>query len=361
MPLWSSHHPLRRAPPGAPSAPSERCHSVRIVTALLSGSFVRIFERTSLVIGAVAASLLIAEGCLRLVGYSYTPLRIEVIRNNEWRPYHAFQDKHFVYDSALIWRPKIGFSIFNSQGYRGRELAPTKGARELRIFTFGDSNTLGWSGPAGPNWPEYLQRLFDQTGASVTVVNAGVYGYSAFQGLERFKEALPLKPDMALISFGGNDAHLVAASDSEFANRLGTWTRVEYAVARAKVGQLILAVLDRFGGKRDERVVPRVSLEDYRRYLEQIANLGEAHKIRIVLLTRPFTGESPHPLWWKHLAPAYNAATIDVGKRNGLPVIDVYSYFMHAPEYFSDESHFTEAGHRRMAELMYERLRPLLR
>src|SRR4030095_3444109 len=114
------------------------------------------------------------------------------------------------------------------------------------------------------------QRLFDQTGASVTVVNAGVYGYSAFQGLERFKEALPLQPDMALISFGGNDAHLVAASDSEFANRLGTWTRVEYAVARAKVGQLVLAGLARFGGKRDGRVVPRVRLEGYRRDRAQI-------------------------------------------------------------------------------------------
>jgi hypothetical protein len=95
------------------------------------------------------ASLLIVEGLLRLVGYSYTPLKIEVIKKNEWRPYHAFQDKNFVYDPALIWRPKIGLSIFNSQGYRGRELAPTKGARELRIFAFGDSNTLGWRGPAG--------------------------------------------------------------------------------------------------------------------------------------------------------------------------------------------------------------------
>jgi lysophospholipase L1-like esterase len=327
---------------------------------LASGSFGRIVHRTLLVIGGVAASLLIAEGLLRLVGYSYTPLRIEVIKKSEWRPYHAFQDKHFVYDPALIWRPKIGFSIFNSQGYRGRELAPTKDAREFRIFAFGDSNTLGWHGPAGPNWPGYLQQLFDQTTVNVTVVNAGVWGYTAFQGLGRFKEALNLKPDLALISFGSNDAHLVTASDSEFANRPVRRTRVDQALAGAKVGHLVLAFLDRFTGKREERIVRRVSLEDYRRYLEQMVSLGEAHGIRIVLLTRPFTGESPNAWWWKHVAPEYNAATIDVGKRNGVPVIDVYSYFRYGPEYFNDESHFTEAGHRRMAEFVYEQLRPLV-
>ena len=324
-------------------------------------SFRRIFQQTLLIICGVAVSLLTAEGVLWLVGYSYTPLRIELLKKSEWRLYHAFQDKHFVYDPALIWRPRIGSPVFNSQGYRGRDLAPTKGAHELRIVAFGDSNTLGWRSPADANWPGYLQRLFDQTIATVTVVNAGVWGYSAFQGLERFKETLSLKPDMALISFGANDAHLVTMSDAEFANRPVRRMRVDAALAKTKVGQLALAVLDRFAGKRDERGVRRVSLEDYRRYLEQMVSGAKAHGIRIVLLTRPFTGESPDPLWWKNLAPAYNATILDVGKRDGIPVIDVYSYFRDTPEYFSDESHFTQAGHRRMAEFVYEQLRPLLR
>jgi len=311
-----------------------------------------------LVFGSLVAALLIAEGILWLIGYSYTPLRIEVI-NNEWRPYHTFQDKQFVYDPALIWRPKIGSSVFNSQGYRGRELAPTKDARETRIFAFGDSNTLGWDRLDGPNWPGYLQQLFDETTPSVTVVNAGVWGYTAFQGLGRFKEALSLKPDIALISFGANDAHLVTVSDSEFAQRPVRRSRVDHVLIRARVGQLVLAFLDRFAGTRQEPV-RRVSLEDYRRYLEQIVSLGKAHKVRVVLLTRPFIGEAPNIQWWKHLAPEYNAVTSDVGKRDDVPVVDVYSYFRHEPQYFSDESHFTESGHRKMAELVYKQLRTLV-
>ena len=175
--------------------------------------------RTLLVIGGIAASLLIAEGLLRLGNYSYQPLKIEVMHKSEWRPKHAFRDRHFVHDPALIWRPRVGFSPFNSQGYRGREVALAKGAHEFRILAVGDSNTLGWKGPSGPNWPGDLQQLFDVTTANVTVVNAGVYGYTVFQGLERFKQASSTKPDMALISFGSNDAHLVTASDSDFVNR----------------------------------------------------------------------------------------------------------------------------------------------
>jgi lysophospholipase L1-like esterase len=315
--------------------------------------------RTLLVIGGIAASLLIAEGLLRLGNYSYQPLKIEVMHKSEWRPKHAFRDRHFVHDPTLIWRPKTGSSPFNSQGYRGREVALAKGAHEVRILAVGDSNTLGWKGSSGPNWPGYLQQLFDETTANVTVVNAGVYGYTAFQGLERFKQALSTKPDVALISFGANDAHLVTASDSDFVSRPIRRT-IDYVLAHTKVGQLVHAAVDKFTSNRGERLVRRVSIEDYSRYLEQMVSLGERHGIQIVLLTRPFIGESPNPWWWKNAAPKYNAATIEVGKRNGVVVIDVYSYFENHPEYFVDESHFSEAGHRRMAKFMYEQIRPLL-
>src|SRR5262249_42081017 len=76
--------------------------------------------------------------------------------------------------------------------------------------------------------------------------------------------------------------------------------------------------------------------------------------VRIVLLTRPFTGSSPNPWWWKNFAHEYNAATIDVGRRLNVPVVDIYTYFNGCQDCFVDEAHFTERGHRQMAALIYD-------
>src|SRR5262245_49800303 len=180
----------------------------------------RLLKKTGLALFSLLLALALVEGLLRLVGYSYTPLSIQVIQNySEWRYFHAFEDKHFVYDPYLIWRPRSDAPGFNSQGYRGREISLEKRPGDYRIFAVGDSNTLGWIGHGDPNWPAYLEQYLNEKGGGrFTVINAGAYGYSSFQGLRRFQEALPFHPDMVLISFGCNDAMRVTISDAEFAN-----------------------------------------------------------------------------------------------------------------------------------------------
>src|SRR5215471_15283554 len=106
---------------------------------------------------AVVVALLAVEGVLRLIHYQYTPLRIEVINKwSEWRYYHAYEDRHFVYDPVLIWRPREDGEFFNKQGFRGKLLGAVRDGP--RIFAIGDSNTLGWPGSGAPNWPMYLEQ-----------------------------------------------------------------------------------------------------------------------------------------------------------------------------------------------------------
>src|SRR5262245_5268537 len=81
-------------------------------------------KRIVLVLVSLVLALGLVEVILRVVDYQYTPLRIQVLQNwSEWRYYHSFKDEHFVYDPYLIWRPKKGYSVFNSQGYRGEEVS----------------------------------------------------------------------------------------------------------------------------------------------------------------------------------------------------------------------------------------------
>jgi hypothetical protein len=99
---------------------------------------------------------------------------------------------------------------------------------------------------------------------------------------------------------------------------------------------------------------------EYRQNLRRIIGLAKENEVRCVLLTRPLIRGSEGPLCWKRFAPDYVAATIEVGAECGVPVIDVSREFKGRDEYFADESHFTEEGHRRAAALICEAIEPLL-
>ena len=315
-----------------------------------------------LVISSLFISLIISETILRLVDYSYTPLNIKVMGNiHDWRFQHTFKDSHFIYDPNLIWRPRGNHSVFNSQGYRGKELSMRKND-EFRIFAIGDSNTLGWSDKDGPNWPMYLQELLTDRDKTFSVINAGVWGYSSYQGEKRFEESLSLKPNMVLISFGANDAHMVAVSDAEFiATQYASFKPFLY---KFKTGELVIAFLDKVISSKKavgkDELVHRVSVEEYKDNLTKIIEISKKNNIECILLTRPFIGKSPDSLWWKNFAPAYVKATIEVGKNYDVPVIDMYSYFRDKDQYFADESHFNENGHRLAAKIIYDHIKHLL-
>jgi lysophospholipase L1-like esterase len=310
----------------------------------------------TLIFIVVLGMLLIFEGVLWVIDYRYTPLRIKLQKSSDWRQYHAFEDRNFIYDPELIWRPRPSSGIFNEQGYRGESLATERQPLPARIFAIGDSNTLGWAGKDGPNWPKYLEDRLNEGGLPSVVINAGVYGYTSYQGLQRFKETLVFSPDIALISFGANDAHRTLMSDAEFASRGIREDRWDKVLVKFRLGQMVLAAFDNYSGANKETLIPRVSVEEYEHNLREIIRLAREHHIRVVLLTRPFIGSSPNALWWKNFAAEYNAATMKLAARENVPVIDVYSYFRNCEACFADESHFTEKGMHMAAEIVYRKI-----
>jgi len=223
--------------------------------------------------------LILPEILLRSMGYHYCPLKLEGLTKEvdslgktDWRLFHSTQDQYFKYDPYLIWRPKQNFKIFNAEGLRGEVLALNKDEDEYRIFAIGDSNTLG--PPENLGWPEYLGQLFMKDNHSnVKVINAGVYGYSSFQGLRRFENILSYKPDMILISFGANDAHRVIISDREY---VLSKMFFEY-IAHLRICQLFIALSDKIllGVQKDNLLIPRVSLQEYEENICRIITIAK--------------------------------------------------------------------------------------
>jgi len=99
--------------------------------------------------------------------------------------------------------------ISNGDGFReNHDIAPEKSAEETRILFLGDSCTFGY----GVGWDQTFvavceDRLNNRSeGRRFECINAGVPGYSLYQGFQVLDDEGPrVKPDVVVACFGFND------------------------------------------------------------------------------------------------------------------------------------------------------------
>ncbi len=78
-------------------------------------------------------------------------------------------------------------------------------ARTIRLVVLGDSLTAGLGLPPGKAFPDRLQGALRARGWDVDVLNAGVSGDTAADGLARYDWAVPANADALIIELGAND------------------------------------------------------------------------------------------------------------------------------------------------------------
>ena len=78
--------------------------------------------------------------------------------------------------------------------------------RPVQIVVLGDSIASGFGLLFSPGLPERLEQVLKQKGYAVSVVNAGVGGDTASDGLRRLDQSVPKGADALIIELGGNDA-----------------------------------------------------------------------------------------------------------------------------------------------------------
>jgi len=90
--------------------------------------------------------------------------------------------------------------VTNADGLRMRREVGAKDGR-LRVACFGDSCTYGLGLPVDDSWPSVMGR-----DAALEVINAGVPGYTSYQGALYADMRCPRwKPDVVVVEFGIND------------------------------------------------------------------------------------------------------------------------------------------------------------
>ena len=292
--------------------------------------------------------------------------------------------------APLFYRPRPGHQtmffnsrvVLNSLGFRGAELAQPKG-NTYRIVALGESTTFGSTVNAGDKpWPELLQQMIRERlkpSRPVEVVNAGTPSFGLTNNLRRLPtEILPLKPDL-LISYHGYNGFglLYGVSPKE---------QALYPPVHAARPLKLLADCDyrlrvlwyryRRGRQRlDPAVAGAVMQTEYARAYRELIGLARTNGFHLALANYSMAVNArSEPAVIDFFQTGFPDAPVSIqaNEVHSLLVrrlceenpdvifVDTHPGLDGEHDLFLDLMHFTEAGDRRLAETMFQALKPTL-
>lgn len=269
---------------------------------------VRLRAKLALAATTVVVTILLAEVVARVIGLDVPFFLFP-------RPDNCLQRSAAL---SMEFSPDCGGTLegtrfhTNKIGLRGAEVR-TDGAR--RILAIGDSCTFGWRVSDAEAYPAQLEAVLNRRagGDRYQVINAGVPGYTSYQGLVYLRErGLALRPEIVVIGFGFNDTFPTGD--------------VEAQLARAKLTTPFFVVDDaliyhssfyrwmrwRANQLAPKDLAPRVTPEKYEHNLTAMVEAVRATGAQPVLLS-----------FWNVIGgqTGYRAALSAAAERTGAPVV----------------------------------------
>ncbi len=275
---------------------------------------------------------------------------------SDWREYHMFMSGDFMPDPYLFWKldPKGGAGA-NAKGFKGADFSVKKPASTYRVACLGDSDTQGLVLLTYPRALEMVLGEEFKGKPAVEVINAGVAGYTSFQGARQLEELLAYKPDLVTVCFGWNDATVSnRGADKTFKAPSRALMSIERYLYRFKSYQLLKyqALKARYAGRKGQAARPqaRVDLYDFSANLTRIARICRDNGIKVVFITRPFTATDEVTANMGDNVRPYNEMTRVTASTLGVPLIDAERVLADRQDLFLDCAHLTMDGYRFLAE-----------
>ncbi|MFC2173014.1 SGNH/GDSL hydrolase family protein [Acidobacteriota bacterium] len=216
-------------------------------------------------------------------------------------------------DGDLLYVLKPGFDgdfyavhgRTNRFGMRGEETSKAKPEGTVRVLCLGDSRTFGYAVGQEACYAAHLSCILKERypGATIEVLNAGVHGYTSYQGLRYFElQGLGFEPDIVTVAFEFNDRRLVpvpeeADGSSWFSSASHTlrWRyRLSNSYALLSLSMLLRKALGSESWQERVLALPsqrlmdlscRVGEDGYRKNLIRIVNLCRERGIRPIFMT----------------------------------------------------------------------------
>ncbi|HEY4475828.1 MAG TPA: GDSL-type esterase/lipase family protein [Candidatus Paceibacterota bacterium] len=352
-----------------------------------------IAKKILLSLSGLFLAILVSEIFLTAVGFKAAQAPFIAFTGNPERSlaekgenYDGRKDAIYLADSVTFWKFKPGGNItiahprtldsgaewfdsfykINSRGFRGDEFAPKKPEDSFRIIAIGDSITFGLLVEEQVAYYRLLKSLLEKEfpGLNIEVLSAGVPGYTTYQGLELLKkELLGYEPDIIIAYFGANNEFATNLyTDREYA-RLTAVAPLEKLSRQLKTAALLKEVIKlttgleffpREAGNPRSKTV-RVPAKDFGDDLNRITSLVKSAGAKPVLVVPPHSSKN---LSRQPLAEEYAKMVRSIG--SGAALVDADKIFKEsgADQFFAaDDVHLNEAGHKLLAEALFQVIR----
>jgi lysophospholipase L1-like esterase len=354
-------------------------------------------------------TIVVILGALEISLRIYNPLGFRIKGNKILLPRNK---KEVIYHDKSVHKfdPMV-VCTRNSLGFRGAE-PPRDFAQRLSILVIGGSTTECLELADNKTWAALLGFKLEKDFKGLWLNNAGLGGHSTFGHLVLMKDyVVKLRPKVALFLVGINDVGtgnprefdtrlkvLNFHSLDKFLDYLANYSELAAAsvnmyrhffpkatMAKAydsmgeqdfrKMQQLDTPEADRLALKQLHRTK---YLKAYETRLIELIKICLANNIEPVFVTQPMlygsviddvtgidlarikvTNKINGETAWEVLE-LYNDTTRAVGQREGVLVIDAARELPKSSRYFADMIHFSNAGARALAQIVYAGLEPHL-
>ncbi|MEX0641316.1 MAG: GDSL-type esterase/lipase family protein [Pirellulales bacterium] len=281
----------------------------------------------------------------------------------------------------------------NSRGFFGAEFEEKKAPGGFRVVTLGDSASFI---PARRNYPTVLQDRLRSAYPQrpMEVINASVPGYSAFQGHRWYeREVDGYEHDALVIYLGWNDMGQYNPDGLPFkldeAGYLPQPSLVHRALSHCYLLRSIYVPLGYWERSRpvsheplseeDQERYEQFYPDHYEKHLRETIELAKRRGRRVLLLNfaslisdAPTESELARMHFprgmgkslpkYRLLIAAYSTALGKVARETQTPIVDIASLFdtPERREVFRDTAHYRVAGAERIADRVFQALKPIV-
>jgi len=285
----------------------------------------------------------------------------------------------FAYDHELAWRLRPGAKLrlsyvtglraehrfdvaVNRFGLRGPGIAPRKSTGTRRVFCLGDSRTYGQGVAVQETFAALVGPLVSARlpGVRVESHNAGVPGYSSFQGVRWARRLLRLEPDAFVFCFSANDLTPRPRSDRQVYEQTSAWRgrlleTLDHSMIYLRLRQLLRGPgAGLFRPSPGQVLKPRVGPSALAANMLEFFGLCEAAGAAPVVVCLPAYDhgeliDGPYDPIIRHTAREAGVAIVDF--RTSLAPLR-----RRVPWLYLDHGYLNAEGHRLLAEQIAERL-----